>query len=59
MAKLNLENFLSFKPFTAQQSKLYRRKLALKIKKTFQDETLTDDEFKSDEDLATKNPHVN
>ena len=43
MSKLNLEKLSSFKPFTPAQSKLYRKKLALKVKKAFEEDLVTDD----------------
>ena len=54
MTKLNLEKILTFKPYTTLNPKLYRRKLALKLKKLLEDDTMTEDEAKTDEQLAVQ-----
>ena len=54
MSKLNLEKIFTFKQFSTLQSKLYRRKLALKIKKILEDDQITDDETQNDEQMANE-----
>jgi hypothetical protein len=54
MSKLNLQKIFTFKQFSTSQSKLYRRKLALKIKKVLEDDTITDNETKNDEQIANE-----